>query len=284
MVKTVGSGFLRGVVTVSTIAIDDQQDATTEMVIRDANSGRLQIRFGWRAFAAIMVPLVKAGYCRSRCPDWRGLRFEETMTEISALFWDNGGVILTNGWDRNSRRAAVEKFHLDWSDFEDRHELMLNAFETGRATLDEYLRRTIFYRERAFSPADFKQFMFEQSQPFAPALEFLGALVRPQRYLMAALNNESREINEYRIHKFNLRHYFEAFFSSCYLGVRKPEEQIYQLALRISQCEPSECVLIDDRGLNLECARELGMHTIQYQNLEQLRKELAQLGVSAGGS
>jgi putative hydrolase of the HAD superfamily len=212
------------------------------------------------------------------------LPFEETMTEISALFWDNGGVILTNGWDRNSRRAAVEKFHLDWSDFEDRHELMLNAFETGRATLDEYLRRTIFYRERAFTPADFKQFMFEQSQPFAPSLEFLGKLVQPQRYLMAALNNESREINEYRIHKFNLRHYFEAFFSSCYLGVRKPEEQIYQLALRISQCEPSECVLIDDRGLNLECARELGMHTIQFQNLEQLRKELAELGISAVGS
>src|ERR1700683_1080478 len=101
-------------------------------------------------------------------------RPEGTMTEISALFWDNGGVILTNGWDRASRRAAVEKFHLDWADFEDRHELMLNAFETGRASLDEYLRRTIFYRERPFTPDDFKQFMFEQSQPFVPSLEFLG--------------------------------------------------------------------------------------------------------------
>ncbi|MGD0428790.1 MAG: HAD family phosphatase [Candidatus Acidiferrales bacterium] len=203
------------------------------------------------------------------------------MTEINALFWDNGGVILTNGWDRNSRRAAVEKFHLDWSDFEDRHELMLNAFETGRATLDEYLRRTIFYRERAFTAEDFKQFMFEQSQPFPQPLEFLGHLVQPRRHLMAALNNESLEINEYRIHKFNLRKYFHAFFSSCYLGVRKPEEQIYQLALKISQREPAECVLIDDRGLNLECARELGMHTIQFQNLEQLRQDLAHLGISA---
>jgi len=204
------------------------------------------------------------------------------MTEISALFWDNGGVILTNGWDRTSRRAAVEKFHLEWSDFEDRHELMLNAFETGRATLDEYLRRTIFYRERSFTPEDFKQFMFAQSQPFPQSLQFLGTLVQPRSYLMASLNNESLEINEYRIHKFNLRQYFQTFFSSCYLGVRKPEEQIYRLALKISQREPQECVFIDDRGLNLELARELGMHTIQYQNLDQLRQELAQLGISPG--
>ena len=202
------------------------------------------------------------------------------MTEISALFWDNGGVILTNGWDRNSRRAAVEKFKLDWADFEDRHELMLNAFETGRATLDEYLRRTVFYRERAFTPEDFKQFMFDQSQPFTPSLGFLATLVQPRTYLMASLNNESLEINEYRVHKFNLRRYFQAFFCSCYLGVRKPEEQIYKLALKISQREPQECVFIDDRDLNLECARELGMHTIQFQNVDQLRKDLAQLGIN----
>src|SRR5277367_3357021 len=203
------------------------------------------------------------------------------MTEISALFWDNGGVILTNGWDRNSRRAAVEKFHLEWSDFEDRHELMLNAFETGRATLDEYLRRTIFYRERSFTPEDFKQFMYAQSQPFAPSLEFLASLVQPRRYLMASLNNESLEVNEYRIHKFNLREYFEAFFSSCYLGVRKPDSGIYRLALKITQCDPQECVLIDDRVLNLECAQEMGMNTIQFKDVAQLSGELAKLGVTA---
>ena len=175
------------------------------------------------------------------------------MAKVNALFWDNGGVILTNGWDRHSRRAAVEKFGLDSADFEDRHELMLNAFETGRATLDEYLRRTVFYKQRTFTPQDFEKFMFEQSQPFAEPLEFLGKLAQTRAYLMASLNNESREINEYRIHKFQLRNYFQAFFSSCYLGVRKPEEQIYRLALEIAQREPEECVLIDDRGLNLEC-------------------------------
>jgi len=205
------------------------------------------------------------------------------MAKAKILFWDNGGVILTNGWDRGSRRNAVERFNLDWADFEDRHELMLNAFECGEASLDEYLRRTVFYRERAFTPEEFKQFMFEQSQPFPDALDFLGKLARTQRYVMAALNNESLEINDYRIRAFHLRDYFKVFLSSCYLGVRKPDRGIYQLALQITQCEPSECAMIDDRGLNLECARELGMRTIQFQNVEQLRSELARLGVTAEG-
>jgi len=202
------------------------------------------------------------------------------MAQIRALFWDNGGVILTNGWDRGSRKAAVEKFHLDWADFEDRHELMLDAFEKGDISLDEYARRVVFYRERPFAADDFKKFMLEQSQPFPESLEFLGKLARKRAYMMAALNNESTEINEHRIEKFRLRDYFEAFFSSCYLGLRKPDAGIYQKTLKITQCNPSECVLIDDRGLNLECARELGIHTVQFQRVDQLRDDLKSLGVT----
>jgi putative hydrolase of the HAD superfamily len=202
------------------------------------------------------------------------------MAEIKALFWDNGGVFLTNGWDRNSRRAAVEKFHLDWNDFEDRHELMLDAFETGRATLDDYLHRTVFYHDRSFSSDDFKAFMFAQSQPYAEPLAFLGQIARSRRFLMGSLNNESREINEYRIDKFALRDYFGAFFSSCYLGVRKPDPEIYKLALKITQQKPPECILIDDRGLNLEVAREVGIQTILFKNLAQLRNDLAGFNIS----
>ena len=201
--------------------------------------------------------------------------------EVTTLFWDNGGVILTNGWDRGSRQKAVEKFKLDWADFEDRHELLLNAFECGQATLDEYVRRTVFYRDRPFTQEQFKQFMFEQSQALPEALAFLKKLAKTKRQILAALNNESLEINDYRIKTFGLRDCFGAFFSSCYLGVRKPDRGIYSLALKITQRDPAECVLIDDRGLNLECAREMGMHTIQYKDVAQLRGELEKLGVTA---
>jgi len=203
------------------------------------------------------------------------------MDKIEALFWDNGGVILTNGWDREARKRAADKFHLDWDDFSDRHELMLNAFETGQATLDQYIQRTVFYRPRDYKPEDFKAFMFSQSQPFPEALDFCGTIAASRKYIMAALNNESREINEYRIKQFKLKNYFEVFFSSCYLGVRKPDIQIYRRVMEIMQRQPSACVMIDDRELNLECARELGLRTIQVNNLEQLKADLAKLGVTA---
>jgi putative hydrolase of the HAD superfamily len=203
------------------------------------------------------------------------------MAEVTTLFWDNGGVILTNGWDRGSRQKAVEKFGLDWADFEDRHELMLHAFECGEATLDEYIQRTVFYRDRAFTQQQFKQFMFEQSQALSEALAFAKKLAATKRQMNAALNNESLEINDYRIKTFGLRDCFEAFFSSCYLGVRKPDRGIFSLALKITQRDPAECVMIDDRALNLECAREMGMKTILVKDLPQLRADLAKLGVTA---
>jgi putative hydrolase of the HAD superfamily len=201
--------------------------------------------------------------------------------EVTTLFWDNGGVILTNGWDRGSRQRAVEQFKLDWADFEDRHELMLNAFECGQATLDEYVQRTVFYRERPFTPEQFKRFMFDQSQALPEGLEFCRKLATNKRLLNAALNNESLEINDYRIKTFHLRDCFTAFFSSCYLGVRKPDRGIFSLALKITQRDPRECLMIDDRGLNLECAREMGMQTILVKDVAQLRAGLAKLGVTA---
>lgn len=198
----------------------------------------------------------------------------------TAIFWDLGGVILTNGWDRSSRKKAVEKFHLDWDEFEDRHEMLLHGFETGQVSLADYLQRAVFYKQRAFSHEEFRDFILAQSQPFPESLDFLGKLSRCRKYFLAALNNESLEINEHRIAKFKLRDYFEAFFSSCYLGLRKPEEGIYRLALSITQRTPAECIFIDDRNLNLECARELGMRPIHFQNVSQLRDDLMRYGVT----
>lgn len=203
------------------------------------------------------------------------------MANATTVFWDNGGVILTNGWDRAGRRAVVDKFKLDWEDFADRHELMLDSFETGHATLDQYLHRVIFYRQRTFTPEEVKAFIYNLSQPLPESFDYFMKLARTNRYLMVALNNESREINEYRIRNFQLRDYFEAFLCSCYLGVRKPDEKIYRMALNLTQRAPEECVFVDDRGLNLEIPRELGMHVVQFKNVAQLREELAFYGVSA---
>lgn len=200
------------------------------------------------------------------------------MSEIKALFWDVGGVLLTNAWDRTQREAAGEHFHLDRV-FADRHELVVSSFERGKISLDQYLDRTVFYQPRPFSREEFKKFMYSLSQPNPEALAFAKKLADTGRYLLGTINNESRELNQYRIEKFGLRAIFKVFVSSCFVALRKPEEGIYGLALDITQQIPDECCFIDDRALNLEMARRLGMHTIEMDHVQQLREDLQNLGV-----
>ena len=206
------------------------------------------------------------------------------MGEVTALFWDVGGVILSNGWDRAARAEAAKKFGLDWEDFQDRHELASPAFETGQITLDTYLQRTVFYRKRAFTREEFIAFMFAQSQEFPESRAVLSALAQTGKYFLATINNEPRELNIRRIEQFNLRREFEAFFSSCFVHIRKPDEAIYRLALEVTQRRPEECLFIDDRALNLECARQMGMRTIHFENAAQLRQDLQANGVTVGGN
>ncbi len=201
------------------------------------------------------------------------------MSDVTAIFWDVGGVVLSNGWDRGARAEAAKKFGIDWEEFQDRHELASPAFETGRITLDIYLQRTVFYRKRSFTKEEFTDYMFAQSSELPESRAVLSAVAATGKYLQATINNEPLELNERRIHQFNLRREFKAFFSSCYLGVRKPEERIYQVALKVTQRDPDECLFIDDRELNLESARLLHMRTIHFQNAAQLRRDLAAEGV-----
>jgi putative hydrolase of the HAD superfamily len=205
------------------------------------------------------------------------------MADVTALFWDVGGVILSNGWDRAARAEAAKKFGLDWEDFQDRHELASPAFETGQITLDTYLQRTVFYRKRAFTRDEFVAFIFEQSQEFPESRAVLSSIAKARKYLLATINNEPFELNVRRIEQFHLRREFEAFFSSCFVRIRKPDEAIYRLALEVTQRRAEECLFIDDRALNLECARQLGMRTIHFQNAGQLRRELEANGVTAAG-
>jgi len=202
------------------------------------------------------------------------------LSTIRALFWDIGGVLLTNAWDHTQRRQALEHFQLDEAEFRDRHEMVVSSFERGKITREEYLDRTVFYRPRPFAREAFIQYMDSLSQPYPENLKFAQALADSGKYLMGTINNESRELNYYRVEVFALRKIFRMFFSSCFVGLRKPEEGIYRLALDVAQIPAEECCFIDDRALNLECAAKLGMHTIEMDSLDQLGNDLAKLGVN----
>jgi putative hydrolase of the HAD superfamily len=198
---------------------------------------------------------------------------------ITTILFDIGGVLLTDGWGHDSRRAAAALFDLDWEDFRDRHEKVAHLIETNRLTLERYLDRVIFYRSRSFSRDTFREFVFAQSQSKPESLEIARQLAELKKYSLATLNNEVLELNLYRIQHFGLGKYFPVFFSSCFLGLRKPDETIYHAALNVMQRKPDECIFIDDREVNLECPRELGLHTIHFEGAAQLRRELGENGI-----
>ena len=201
------------------------------------------------------------------------------MKPIGTLFWDVGGVLLTNAWDHEERARAVEKFQLQKADFEARHKEVVSAFEEGKLSLDQYVDRTVFYQSRKFTKEEFKSFMLSLSMPRTEVLDFARNLAK--KCLMSAINNESRELNEYRIRQFNLTQIFDLFVSSCYVGIRKPDERIYRLALDLIQKTPEECCFIDDRPVNIAAAAKVGMRTILMRDLAQLKKDLQTLGVSS---
>ncbi len=201
------------------------------------------------------------------------------MATIPALFWDVGGVLLTNAWDHNERREAVAHFSLDATDFEQRHSSVVSDFETGKLTLEQYLERTVFYVDRPFTREAFREFMFSRSQPKPEVLAFARELAASRSCLMSTINNESAELNQYRIRQFALHDIFDLFISSCFVGLRKPSREIYQLALNLTQRSPDECCFIDDRPENLQPAQQLGMHCIRMQGVDKLRSELNALGV-----
>jgi len=201
------------------------------------------------------------------------------LATITTLFWDIGGVILTNGWDRGSRLEAASAFKFDYEEFQERHDLSFPAFDSGLITLNEYLDRTLFYRARSFSREEFTAFMFAQSKEYPVNRAVLADAASAGKYFIGSINNEPLELNQFRIEAFHLRREFVVFFSSCYVRSRKPEETIFRVALEVTQRPPEQCVFIDDRPINLESPRRLGMSVIHHQNAVQLRSELRNLGV-----
>lgn len=203
------------------------------------------------------------------------------MPDPPTLFFDVGGVLLTNGWDTSSRKLAAETFGFDYQEFQTRHEMLKTAIETGRIPLDRYLDRTVFHRERSFSRDDLLAFMYAQSKPLGETLEWVRALARTGRYRLYTLNNESRELHEHRVRTFGLEEIFRGFLTSCYLGQVKPDEGIYLNALGIASCDREAAVFIDDRSLNVEPALALGLNAVHFTGLDALRERLRDHGVEA---
>jgi putative hydrolase of the HAD superfamily len=200
---------------------------------------------------------------------------------VTALFLDVGGVMLTNGWDRKAREAAAKQFGLDLDELNDRHRMTFDTYEAGKLSLDEYLKRAVFYEDRTFTIEDFRQFMYDQSKPYPEMIELIKALKAKYGLRIAVVNNEGREINEHRIETFKLNEFVDFFISSCFVHFRKPDADIWKVALDIAQVPKEEVVYIDDRMMFVQVAQGLGLRGIchNYKDVAKTKEQLAGMGL-----
>jgi len=202
-----------------------------------------------------------------------------TTTKITTLFLDIGGVLLTNGWGRDSRRQAAEKFQLDFTDMDERHHLTFDTYEQGKLNLDDYLDRVVFHEQRPFSREDFKAFLFSRSQAYPEMIELVKKLKSRFGLKTVAVNNEGRELSLYRIQQFSLDTFIDFFVSSCFVHFRKPDADIYRMALDVAHAAPERTLYIDDRSLFVEVARGLGIPGVHHQSIETTQQKLASFGL-----
>jgi putative hydrolase of the HAD superfamily len=206
----------------------------------------------------------------------------DKTTAITTLFLDIGGVMLSNGWGHESRKLAADFFNLNFSDMDDRHHLTMVTLEEGKLTLNEYLKRVVFYQKRSFTPVQFREFMFSQSTPHIEMIELIQQLKEKYQLKIAVVNNEGRELNEYRIKKFQLNQFVDFFISSCFVHFRKPDEDIFRVALDIAQVPAEQVLYIEDMQMFVNIARDLGIRSIQHKSYLSTSKVLADMGLKIG--
>lgn len=201
------------------------------------------------------------------------------VSKIKVVLMDIGGVLLTNGWGHESRQKAAQVFGFDYEEMDILHHFIYNVFEIGSITLDDYLDTVVFNQSRDFTKVDFKQFMYEQSVELPKMLPWVKSWKKQTHLPVFALNNESLELNDYRIEKFKLHELFNGFFSSCCLGFRKPDPRIYQTALEITRVNPEECLYFDDRRMLVDAAKKQGIQAVLHENFENTKQILENLKI-----
>jgi len=200
--------------------------------------------------------------------------------EIKTLFVDIGGVLLTNGWDHDSRRAAALKFGFDFDEVEKLHRIAFPAFESGKLTLDEYLQLTIFDQERTFGKDKFVEFMFAQSRPYSEMIELVRGLKEKFGLKVIVVSNEGRELNDHRISKFALADIVDTFVSSCFVHLRKPDPEIFRLALDISGTAPEQIIYIENTSMFVDVAAKVGIRGIVHADIKETTESLKSFGLT----
>jgi putative hydrolase of the HAD superfamily len=203
----------------------------------------------------------------------------KNTTAITHLFLDVGGVLLTNGWDHHARKRAAKHFKINYAAMDERHRLVFEIYEEGKLSLEDYLNLVVFYQKRSFTRGQFQRFMFQQSKPFFDMIHLSAQLKLQYGLKVIVVSNEARELNTHRIKKFKLDSFVDCFISSCFVHVRKPDEEIFRLALDISQAKAHQVVYIENTPMFAQIAENLGIRSILHTDYNSTLKKLASVGL-----
>ena len=198
------------------------------------------------------------------------------------LFSDIGGVLGTNGWDGSVRETICAHFQLDSEEIAERHHLMFDSYERGHLTFEQYLRHVFFYEPRSFTLEAVRDLAYEQSVPWPENIAFFAKIKQINQLKLGLISNEGQGITEHRVEKFKLRELADFMLVSHFVHMRKPDPEIWKLALHLVQTEPQQCIYIDDRPMFADCAADLGFSAIHFQSLDQTAQALQAFGLAVG--
>ncbi len=201
-------------------------------------------------------------------------------SRFRVLYSDIGGVLGTNGWDTDLRNKVAQRFRLDPEEIQARHRLMFDSFERGYITFDEYLSHVFFGSPRDFTLEQVREFTFAQSVPWPENIDFFARVRRANDLKLALISNEGEAITQYRVRKFGLRELADFLVISHFVHFRKPDREIWQLALDLAQATPQECIYVDDREMFAEIAAGLGFTAIRHTSIENTKRQFRELGLS----
>ena len=193
---------------------------------------------------------------------------------IKAVIWDMGGVIVRTV-DHTSRDNLAAELGVT------RHDLEMTVFggeighQAQRGEIDvpdlwEAVRRAYHLSENGV--ADFKKRFWAGDQVDCQLVAYIRSLRK--NYTSALLSNAWNDLRTVITARWKFADAFDTMIISGEEGVMKPDARIYQIALERTQTAPTEAVFIDDFAHNIEGAKALGIHGIQFINVEQTLNEL----------
>jgi putative hydrolase of the HAD superfamily len=176
----------------------------------------------------------------------------------------------------------VKKFKLEAVEMEARHQMVFDTYEEGKLTENEYLDHVVFFRSRPFTRTAFRKFMFAQSTPYPRMLALVRELKAKYQLKIVAVSNEARVLNDYRILKFKLDAIVDAYISSCYVHLRKPDADIFRLALDVAHTPAQQVVYVENTPMFVKIATGLGIRSVLHTDYRSTCAKLASFGLHGG--